>query len=174
MFFLSFCAIYTILGVISKADDVEILGRSSKLRSSISSIEMYHKEVPKAMAGDSLGVLLRGVNRESLNRGMVIVKPGTYKLTTKFDAQVYILSQKEGGRHTPFTVGFTPTIFSRMSSIPGRIDALPEGKEMVMPGENCHITFKMMFKTPIEEGSRFTLRNSGKTIGTGVVVKTIE
>ena len=158
-------------GILQKGDDAEILGKSGKIRTVISQIQMFYKEVPKAMAGDSIGALLRGVSKDKVRRGSIIAKPGSIKLVKKADVKIYMLSKEEGGRHTPFLKGYKPVVFSRMSAVSAIVTELKGGKEMVMPGENVELTFEFVTPLAIEEGKRFTVRDQRKTIGTGVATK---
>ena len=158
-------------GILQKGDDAEILGKSGKIRTVVSQIQMFYKEVPKAMAGDSIGALLRGVSKDKVRRGSIIAKPGSIKLVKKADVKIYMLSKEEGGRHTPFLKGYKPVVFSRMSAVSAIVTELKGGKEMVMPGENVELTFEFVTPLALEEGKRFTVRDQRKTIGTGIATK---
>ncbi|KAI6647953.1 Elongation factor Tu, mitochondrial [Oopsacas minuta] len=158
-------------GIIEKGNEAEILGKSGKIRTVISQIQMFYKEVPKAMSGDSIGALLRGVSKDKVRRGSIIAKPGSIKLVKKADVKLYVLSKEEGGRHTPFMKGYKPVVFSRMSAVSAIVTELKGGKEMVMPGEDVELTFEFVIPLAIEEGKRFTVRDSRKTIATGVATK---
>ena len=135
---------------------------------------MFKKSLDRGEAGDNLGVLVRGLKREDVSRGMVIAKPGTVKTHKKFTAEIYVLKKEEGGRHTPFVVNYKPQFFIRTADITGTIVALKEGAEMVMPGDNTTVTVELMAPVPMTPGLRFALREGGKTVGAGVVAKIIE
>ena len=134
---------------------------------------MFRKTLDYAEAGDNIGVLLRGVQREEVERGQVLAKPGTIHPHTKFKAQVYVLTKDEGGRHTPFFNGYRPQFYFRTTDVTGLID-LPEGTEMVMPGDNIDMTIELITPIAIEQGLRFAIREGGKTVGSGVVSEVIE
>jgi len=144
-----------------------------KKKTTAISLEMFHKTLDAAEAGDAVGILLRGVVREDIERGMVIAKPGTCTPHTKAEAQIYILSKEEGGRHTPFFTGYKPQFFIRTADVTGQI-ALPEGMEMAMPGDDVKITLQLMYPVAIEIGQRFAVREGGRTVGAGVVTAVIE
>ncbi|HCD08807.1 MAG TPA: elongation factor Tu, partial [Thermoanaerobacter sp.] len=139
----------------------------------VTGVEMFRKTMDEAQAGDNIGVLLRGVQRDEVERGQVLAKPGTIKPHTKFEAQVYVLTKEEGGRHTPFFNGYRPQFYFRTTDVTGVIN-LPDGVEMVMPGD--HVTIKVELITPIamEEGLKFAIREGGRTVGAGVVSAIIE
>ena len=134
---------------------------------------MFRKTLDQAEAGDNVGVLLRGIQREEIERGQVLAKPGTIKPHTKFKAQVYVLTKDEGGRHTPFFNGYRPQFYFRTTDVTGLID-LPAGTEMVMPGDNVDMTIELITPIAIEPGLRFAIREGGKTVGSGVVSEVIE
>ncbi|XP_072860646.1 elongation factor Tu, mitochondrial [Pogona vitticeps] len=159
-------------GVIKKGEECEFLGYRQQLRSVVTGIEMFHKQLERAEAGDNMGALIRGMKREDLRRGMIMCKPGSIQPHEKVEAQVYVLTKQEGGRHKPFVSNFQPIMFSLTWDMACRVQ-LPEGKELVMPGEDA--TLNLVMRTPmvLEVGQRFTLREGGKTIGTGVVTKTL-
>ncbi|XP_034992545.1 elongation factor Tu, mitochondrial [Zootoca vivipara] len=157
-------------GIIKKGDDCEFVGHNRDLRSVVTGIEMFHKQLERAEAGDNLGALVRGLKREDIRRGMVMCKPGSIKPHQKVEAQVYILSKEEGGRHKPFVSNYTPVMFSLTWDMACRVE-LPASKEMVMPGEDTAIILALRQPMVLEEGQRFTLRDGHKTIGTGVVTK---
>ncbi|XP_028557845.2 elongation factor Tu, mitochondrial [Podarcis muralis] len=159
-------------GIIKKGDDCEFVGHNRDLRSVVTGIEMFHKQLERAEAGDNLGALVRGLKREDIRRGMVMCKPGSIKPHQKVEAQVYILSKEEGGRHKPFVSNYTPVMFSLTWDMACRVE-LPASKEMVMPGEDTSIILTLRQPMVLEEGQRFTLRDGHKTIGTGVVTKTL-
>ncbi|AIS53193.1 elongation factor Tu-A [Thermoanaerobacter kivui] len=156
-------------GKIKVGDEVEIIGLTTELRKTVvTGVEMFRKTMDEAQAGDNIGVLLRGIQRDEVERGQVLAKPGTIKPHTKFEAQVYVLTKEEGGRHTPFFDGYRPQFYFRTTDVTGVIH-LPEGVEMVMPGD--HVTIKVELITPIamEEGLKFAIREGGRTVGAGVV-----
>ncbi|XP_060636516.2 elongation factor Tu, mitochondrial [Anolis sagrei] len=159
-------------GIVKKGDECEFLGHSRHVRSVVTGVEMFHKQLERAEAGDNLGALVRGLKREEIRRGMVMCKPGSIQPHQKVEAQVYILSKDEGGRHKPFVSNFTPVMFSLTWDMACRIE-LPAGKEMVMPGEDTSLLLILRQPMVLEEGQRFTLRDGSKTIGTGVVTKTL-
>ncbi|CDO76641.1 hypothetical protein BN946_scf184868.g55 [Trametes cinnabarina] len=165
-------------GVINKGDEVEILGLGTKLKSVLTGIEAFHKELDRGEAGDNMGALLRGVKREQLKRGQVIIAPGSMKAVKKFQAQIYVLTKDEGGRYTPFMANYTPQLFIRTADISTRL-SWPEGtadaeEKMVMPGDNVEMVCTLHHDVAGEVGSRFTLREGGKTIGTGIITKVLE
>ncbi len=134
---------------------------------------MFRKMLDQAVAGDNIGALLRGVQRTEIERGQVLAHPGSIKPHTHFEAEVYVLTKEEGGRHTPFFNGYRPQFYFRTTDVTGVID-LPEGVEMVMPGDNIQMTIKLITPIAIEEGLRFAIREGGRTVGAGVVAKIIE
>jgi elongation factor Tu len=161
-------------GVLKVGDNVEIVGLSTEPRTVVvTGLEMFRKILDEAQAGDNIGALLRGVQRAEIERGQVLAKPKSITPHTKFNAQVYVLTKEEGGRHTPFFNGYRPQFYFRTTDVTGNIE-LEEGVEMVMPGD--HANFKIELITPIamEEGLRFAIREGGKTVGAGVVSKIIE
>ena len=161
-------------GMIHSGDEIEIIGlHHDKKKTTAISLEMFHKTLDEAEAGDAVGILLRGVVREDIERGMVIAKPGTCTPHTKAEAQIYILSKEEGGRHTPFFTGYKPQFFIRTADVTGQI-ALPEGMEMAMPGDDVKITLELMYPVAMEIGQRFAVREGGRTVGAGVFTKVIE
>ncbi|MDR7606549.1 MAG: elongation factor Tu, partial [Armatimonadota bacterium] len=135
--------------------------------------EMFRKVLDEAVAGDNVGVLLRGVEREDVERGMVLAKPGTIKPHTRFLAEVYVLTKEEGGRHTPFFSGYRPQFYFRTTDVTGTVK-LPEGVEMVMPGDNINLEVELISPIALEEGLRFAIREGGRTVGAGVVTKILE
>ena len=157
-------------GVAKVGDEVEIVGIKDTSKSTITGLEMFRKQLDEAEAGDNVGVLLRGVDRDGIERGQVLAKPGTIKPHTKFAGEVYILTKEEGGRHTPFFKGYRPQFYFRTTDVTGTIE-LPADVEMVMPGEN--ITMKVELITPIaiEKGLRFAIREGGRTVGSGIVTE---
>ncbi|XP_061606019.1 elongation factor Tu, mitochondrial [Phyllopteryx taeniolatus] len=155
-------------GIIKKGDDCEFVGHNRSFKSVVTGIEMFHKSLERAEAGDNLGALVRGLKREDVKRGMVMCKPGSIKPHQKVNAQVYVLSKEEGGRHKPFVTNFMPVVFSLTWDMACRV-TLPSGKEMVMPGEDTSLTLTLRQPMVLEKGQRFTLRDGNRTIGTGLV-----
>ncbi|MCD4654562.1 elongation factor Tu [bacterium] len=160
-------------GIIHVNDDAEIVGIRETRKTVITGVEMFRKLLDEGRAGDNVGCLLRGVKREDVERGMVIAKPGSVQPHTVFEAEVYILSKEEGGRHTPFFKGYRPQFFFRTTDVTGSME-LPEGVEMVMPGDNVKLVGRLITPIAMEEGLRFAIREGGKTVGAGVVAKIIE
>ena len=161
-------------GTLKLSDEVEIVGLSKdRKKTVVTGIEMFRKTLDQAEAGDNVGVLLRGIQREEVERGQVLSKPGTIHPHTKFKAQVYVLTKEEGGRHTPFFNGYRPQFYFRTTDVTGLID-LPAGTEMVMPGDNVDMTIELITPIAIEQGLRFAIREGGKTVGSGVVSEVIE
>ncbi|MZQ74875.1 MAG: elongation factor Tu [Peptoclostridium sp.] len=161
-------------GIVKVQDEVEIVGLSEEPRKVIvTGVEMFRKLLDEAQAGDNIGVLLRGVQRDEIERGQVLAKPGTIKPHTKFTSEVYVLKKEEGGRHTPFFNGYRPQFYFRTTDITGSI-GLPEGVEMVMPGDNIAMEVELIAPIAIEEGLRFAIREGGRTVGAGVVASIIE
>ena len=160
-------------GVIKVSDPVEIVGLQEKSMSSVcTGVEMFHKIVDQGEAGDNLGLLLRGIERTDVERGMVVAKPGSIKPHTKFKAQVYVLKADEGGRHKPFFNGYRPQFYIRTMDVTGNI-ALPEGTEMVMPGDNVTMEVELIVPVALEQGSKFAIREGGLTVGAGFVTEII-
>ena len=139
----------------------------------VTGVEMFRKLLDQGQAGDNVGILLRGVEREDLLRGQVLCKPGSIKPHTKFKAEIYVLKKEEGGRHTPFFKGYRPQFYIRTTDVTGDIE-LPEGTEMVMPGDNITITVELIMPVACESGLRFAIREGGRTVGAGVVTEIIE
>jgi len=162
-------------GVLKVGDEVEIVGLSEeKKKTVVTGIEMFRKTLDEAVAGDNIGVLLRGITKDEVERGQVLAKPGTITPHKKFKAQVYVLSKEEGGRHTPFFLGYRPQFYMRTADITGTVVGLPEGQEMVMPGDNVELTIELMVPVAMEEQMRFAIREGGRTVGAGVVTQIIE
>jgi len=156
-------------GSIKVSDTIEIVGMTEKPKSTVvTGIEMFRKLLDSAVAGDNVGVLLRGVERKEIERGQVLAKPASIKPHTKFDAEVYVLSKEEGGRHTPFFNGYRPQFYFRTTDVTG-VTTLPEGVEMVMPGDNIRMSIELITPIAMEEGLRFAIREGGRTVGAGVV-----
>ena len=161
-------------GVLHVSDEVEIVGISEETQKSvITGIEMFRKQLDEAMAGDNVGLLLRGINRDQIERGQVICKPGSVKCHKKFTAQVYVLTKDEGGRHTPFFTNYRPQFYFRTTDVTG-VCMLPNGVEMVMPGDNTEMEVDLIHPIAMEEGLRFAIREGGRTVGSGRVVKILE
>jgi elongation factor Tu len=159
-------------GVIKVGEEIEIVGLKDTAKTTVTGIEMFNKQLQEGMAGDNAGILLRGTKKEDVHRGQVLAKVGSVKPHTEFEAEVYILSKDEGGRHTPFFSGYKPQFYVRTTDVTGEV-TLPEGKEMVMPGDT--VTFKVKLTAPIalEDNFRFSVREGGKTVGAGVVTKIV-
>ena len=161
-------------GKVKVGDNVEIVGLTTEKRTVVvTGVEMFRKQLDEAEAGDNIGALLRGVQREEIERGQVLAAPGTIHPHTKFEAEVYVLTKEEGGRHTPFFSGYRPQFYFRTTDVTGNI-ALEEGVEMVMPGDNAKFIIELITPIAIEEGLRFAIREGGRTVGAGVVSKIIE
>ncbi len=159
-------------GTIKLAEEIEIVGLRDVQKTTVTGIEMFHKEMDLGEAGDNCGLLLRGIKKEDVERGMVLCKPKSILPHTEFEAEIYVLSKNEGGRHTPFFAGYRPQFYIRTTDVTGSI-TLPEGVEMVMPGDNVKVNAKLIAPIAIEEGTRFAIREGGKTVGAGVVAKII-
>ena len=160
-------------GCIKVGDEVEIVGIRETQKSTCTGVEMFRKSLSDAQAGDNAGVLIRGLKREDVERGQVLAKPGSITPHTKFEAEVYVLSKDEGGRHTPFFNGYRPQFYFRTTDVTGSVE-LPAGVEMVMPGDNVKMTVTMISPIAMQEGLRFAIREGGRTVGAGVVAKIIE
>jgi elongation factor Tu len=157
-------------GVVHPNDEVEIVGIRPTQKTVVVSVEMFQKSLDEGRAGDNVGILLRGLKKEDIERGQVIAKPGSITPHTEFDSEVYVLSKDEGGRHTPFFTGYKPQLYIRTSDITGDV-TLPEGTEMVMPGDTANLKVKLIVPVALEENSKFAIREGGKTVGAGVVTK---
>jgi elongation factor Tu len=160
-------------GVIKVGEEVEIVGIRDTAKTTCTGVEMFRKLLDQGEAGDNVGVLLRGTKRDEVERGQVLAKPGTITPHTHFECEVYVLSKEEGGRHTPFFANYRPQFYFRTTDVTGACD-LPEGVEMVMPGDNVKMTVKLIAPIAMEEGLRFAIREGGRTVGAGVVAKIIE
>ena len=160
-------------GKIVVGEEVEIVGIKETQKTTCTGVEMFRKLLDEGLAGDNVGVLLRGTKREDVERGQVLAHPGTITPHTHFEAEIYVLSKDEGGRHTPFFNGYRPQFYFRTTDVTGAVD-LPEGVEMVMPGDNVQVTVKLIAPIAMEEGLRFAVREGGRTVGAGVVSKVIE
>jgi len=160
-------------GVVKVGEEVEIVGVKETTKTTCTGVEMFRKLLDEGVAGDNIGVLLRGVKRDEIERGQVLSKPGSITPHTGFEAEVYVLSKDEGGRHTPFFKGYRPQFYFRTTDVTGEVE-LPEGVEMVMPGDNVQMRVKLIAPIAMEEGLRFAVREGGRTVGAGVVAKIIE
>jgi elongation factor Tu len=160
-------------GVVKVGDEVEIVGLRPTQTTIVTGVEMFRKLLDQGQAGDNVGVLLRGVKREEVERGQVVCKPRSITPHTQFESEVYVLSKEEGGRHTPFFNGYRPQFYFRTTDVTGTVE-LPEGVEMVMPGDNIKMTVSLISPIAMEEGLRFAIREGGRTVGAGVVAKIIE
>jgi len=160
-------------GIIKVGDEVEIVGLRETRKTVATGLEMFRKILDEGRAGDNIGVLLRGIGKEEVERGMVLAKPGSITPHTKFKAEVYVLTKEEGGRHTPFFNGYRPQFYFRTTDVTGVIK-LPEGVEMVMPGDNVNLTAELIAPIAMEEGLRFAIREGGRTVGAGVVTEVLE
>ncbi len=160
-------------GIVKVGDEIEIVGIKETAKSTCTGVEMFRKLLDEGQAGDNVGVLLRGTKREEVERGQVLAKPGSITPHTKFEAEVYILTKEEGGRHTPFFKGYRPQFYFRTTDVTGAVE-LPEGTEMVMPGDNVQMVVDLIAPIAMEEGLRFAIREGGRTVGAGVVAKIIE
>ncbi len=160
-------------GRVRSGDEVEIVGFRETRRTVVTGVEMFRKVLDEGVAGDNIGCLLRGIERDEVERGMVLAKPGSIKPHTRFNAEVYVLSKEEGGRHTPFFSGYRPQFYIRTTDVTGEIK-LPEGVEMVMPGDNVQMSIELIQPVALEEGLRFAIREGGRTVGAGVITKIID
>ena len=160
-------------GIVKVGDEVEIVGLHPTMKTVVTGVEMFRKLLDSGEAGDNIGALLRGTKREDVERGQVLAAPGTITPHTKFSAEVYVLTKEEGGRHTPFFANYRPQFYFRTTDVTG-IVTLPEGTEMVMPGDNVSITVDLIAPISMEEKLRFAIREGGRTVGAGVVAKIIK
>jgi elongation factor Tu len=160
-------------GIVKVGDEIEIVGIKDTEKSVCTGVEMFRKLLDEGQAGDNVGVLLRGTKREEVERGQVLAKPGSITPHTKFEAEVYILTKEEGGRHTPFFKGYRPQFYFRTTDVTGAVE-LPEGTEMVMPGDNVQMVVDLIAPIAMEDGLRFAIREGGRTVGAGVVAKILE
>ncbi len=161
-------------GVINTGDEIEIIGmQDEKLKSVITGVEMFRKILDRGEAGDNVGLLLRGIDKKDIRRGMVVVKPGTITPHTEFKAEIYVLKKEEGGRHTPFHNKYRPQFYLRTTDVTGEIE-LPAGRDMVMPGDNVTITVKLIVPVAMDKGLRFAIREGGRTVGAGQVTEIIK
>ena len=161
-------------GVVNTGDEMEVVGLGAlKLKTVVTGVEMFRKILDRGEAGDNVGLLLRGIDKKEIKRGQVIAKPGSIKPHTKFKAEVYVLKKEEGGRHTPFHQKYRPQFYLRTLDVTGEI-SLPEGREMVMPGDNVTITVELIYPVAINQGLRFAIREGGRTVGAGQVIEIVE
>lgn len=160
-------------GVVKTGDEVEIVGlKPQHIKSTVTGVEMFKKTLDNGQAGDNVGLLMRGLKRDDVQRGQVVCKPGTVKIYKKFQAEIYVLTKEEGGRHTAFFSNYRPQFYLRTADVTGKVE-LPEDVKMVMPGDNLTATFELITPVPIDAGQRFALREGGRTVGAGVVSKLI-
>ena len=157
-------------GIVKVGEEIEIVGIKPTQKTTCTGVEMFRKLLDQGQAGDNVGVLLRGTKREDVERGQVLAKPGSINPHTKFDAEVYVLSKEEGGRHTPFFNNYRPQFYFRTTDVTGAV-TLPADKEMVMPGDNVSMSVELIAPIAMEEGLRFAIREGGRTVGAGVVAK---
>ena len=160
-------------GIVKVGDEVEIVGLRDTTKTTVTGVEMFRKLLDQGQAGDNIGALLRGIKRDEIERGQVLAKPGSITPHTRFEAEVYVLSKEEGGRHTPFFSNYRPQFYFRTTDVTGAVE-LPAGTEMVMPGDNVRISVALISPIAMEEGLRFAIREGGRTVGAGVVSKIIE
>ena len=160
-------------GIVKTGDEVEIVGIKPTTKTTVTGVEMFRKLLDEGRAGENVGALLRGTKREDVERGQVLSKPGSIKPHTKFESEVYVLTKEEGGRHTPFFKGYRPQFYFRTTDVTGEIQ-LPEGVEMVMPGDNIKMVVTLIAPIAMEDGLRFAIREGGRTVGAGVVAKVVE
>jgi elongation factor Tu len=160
-------------GIVKVQDEVALVGFNSDKKTVVTGVEMFRKLLDEGRAGDNVGLLLRGVDKNDIERGMVLAKPGSITPHTKFNAEVYVLTKEEGGRHTPFFKGYRPQFYFRTTDVTGSVE-LPEGMEMVMPGDNVQMTIELITPIAMDEGLRFAIREGGRTVGAGVVAKILK
>ncbi len=160
-------------GIVKVGDTIEILGITNTQTTTVTGVEMFRKQLDQGQAGDNVGILLRGIEKDQVERGQVLAKPGSVKPHTKFEGEAYILSKEEGGRHTPFFSGYRPQFYVRTTDVTGEVK-LPDGVEMVMPGDNTKVTVTLITPIALEEGLKFAIREGGHTVGAGVVTKILE
>jgi elongation factor Tu len=160
-------------GIVKVQEEVALVGFNSDKKTVVTGVEMFRKLLDEGRAGDNVGLLLRGIGKEEIERGMVLAKPGSITPHTKFQAEVYVLTKEEGGRHTPFFKGYRPQFYFRTTDVTGSVE-LPEGMEMVMPGDNVQMTIELITPIAMDEGLRFAIREGGRTVGAGVVAKILK
>jgi elongation factor Tu len=154
-------------------EEVEIVGMKATVKTTVTGVEMFRKVLDEGVAGDNVGCLLRGVKREDIERGQVLAQPGSITPHTKYEAEVYVLTKEEGGRHTPFFNGYRPQFYFRTTDVTGSV-TLPEGVEMVMPGDNTRMVVELLTPIAMDDGLRFAIREGGRTVGAGVVTKILQ
>ena len=159
-------------GTVKIGEEIEIVGIKNTVKTTVTGIEMFNKQLEQGMAGDNAGILVRGLKKEEIHRGQVLAKPGSVTPHTEFEVEAYILKKEEGGRHTPFFTGYKPQFYIRTTDVTGEA-TLPKGVEMVMPGDTTKFTVKLVSPVALEEQQRFAIREGGKTVGAGVVTKII-
>lgn len=159
-------------GIIKVGEEIEIVGLKDTVKSTVTGVEMFNKSLSQGQAGDNAGLLLRGIKKEDITRGQVLAKPGSVKPHTEFTAQIYVLKKEEGGRHTPFMNGYKPQFYVRTTDVTGEV-ILPEGTQMVMPGDTVTVTVKLLAPIALEDNQRFAIREGGKTVGAGAVTTII-
>jgi elongation factor Tu len=160
-------------GIVKVGEEIEIVGIRDTTKTVVTGVEMFRKLLDEGRAGDNIGCLLRGIKKEDVERGQVLAKPGSITPHTKFTCEAYILTKEEGGRHTPFFNGYRPQFYFRTTDVTG-VATLPEGIEMVMPGDNTNLSVELIAPIAMEEGLRFAIREGGRTVGAGVVAKIVE
>jgi elongation factor Tu len=160
-------------GIVKTGDEVQLVGFGADKKTVVTGVEMFRKLLDEGRAGDNVGLLLRGVEKNEIERGMVLAKPGSIPPHTKFEAEVYVLTKEEGGRHTPFFKGYRPQFYFRTTDVTGSVE-LPAGVEMVMPGDNIQMTIELITPIAMDEGLRFAIREGGRTVGAGVVTKILK
>jgi elongation factor Tu len=157
-------------GIVKVGEEIEIVGLKDTVKTIVTGVEMFRKLLDQGQAGDNIGALLRGVGREDVERGQVLAKPGSITPHTDFSAEIYVLSKDEGGRHTPFFANYRPQFYFRTTDVTGEV-VLPEGTEMVMPGDNVNLSVKLIAPIAMDPGLRFAIREGGRTVGAGVVAE---
>ena len=160
-------------GIVNVNEEIEIVGIRDKQKSVVTGVEMFRKTLDQGQAGDNVGILLRGVEKDDIERGQVLAKAGTSTPHTEFEAEVYILTKEEGGRHTPFFAGYRPQFYIRTTDVTGEVK-LADGVEMVMPGDNAKMSAKLIVPVAMEDGLRFAIREGGRTVGAGVITKVLK
>jgi elongation factor Tu len=160
-------------GIVKSGEELEVIGFGDTKKTVVTGVEMFRKLLDQAQAGDNVGLLLRGIDKEQLERGMVLAKPGSVKPHKKFKAEVYILAKEEGGRHTPFFNGYRPQFYFRTTDVTG-VASLPAGVEMVMPGDNVSISVELITPIAMEKELRFAIREGGRTVGAGVIAEILD
>ena len=160
-------------GIVKVNDEVEVVGLHDTQKSVVTGVEMFHKSLDQGQAGDNVGILLRGIEKDQIERGQVLAKPGTITPHTEFTASIYLLKKEEGGRHTPIFTGYRPQVYLGTTDVTGDI-TLPSGVEMVMPGDNATVTVKLIKPVAMEKGQRFAIREGGLTVGAGAIVDIIK